>query len=153
MPGSRLHHFDSSVLKRRKPQAVGMFVLARQSSTVWGLCWCIFLKVPLPLQRNTPMLLACLACCHRVGQSLCSHEQQRKHHINGASVSSISKLQRWLGPLSHLQHPHHDHAHVFSTSINLLSFLSIIIWQIQLPGVYWGMPQISLVFTWKARRT
>ena len=35
MPGSRLHHFGSSVLKRRKPQAVGMFVLARQSLTVW----------------------------------------------------------------------------------------------------------------------
>ena len=30
----------TSVLKRRKPQAVGMFVRARQSSTVWGLCWC-----------------------------------------------------------------------------------------------------------------
>ena len=42
VPGSRLHHFDSSVLKRRKPQAVGMFALARQSSTVWGVCWCNF---------------------------------------------------------------------------------------------------------------
>ena len=40
VPGSREHHFASSVLKRRKPQAVGMFALARQSSTVWGLCWC-----------------------------------------------------------------------------------------------------------------